>query len=107
VNFDPAVRVSFEQACCIALCEKIQGQGHHLHLTKQFSLNSKGKELKVGNLEFVVSEKSIVVTTNIPIHGEEWFKGMKLDLVHFKYFLKPQYKEGYESMVPWSYLLDH
>lgn len=58
-------------------------------------------------MEFVFSEKSITATTDIPLHGEEWFKGMELDLAHFKYFLKSQYQEGHQSITPRSYLLDH
>ncbi len=107
VNVDHVIRVSFEKAGCISFCEKIHSQGHHFQLTKQFALNFKGKEVKVRSLVFVVFEKSIVVVTDIPLHGEEWFKGMELDLSHIKDFLQPQYQEGYGSVIPRSYLMDH
>jgi hypothetical protein len=78
VNADPTIRASFEQVGCIRFCEKIQG--YNMKVEKEFPLSFNGIGAKVGNIQFQVSEDTIVSVTEIPAHGEQWFKGMQLDL---------------------------
>ena len=100
INVNPTIIMDFEQVGCIIFCEKIQG--YHLQLTKEFASGFDGVQAKVGSLNFPVSTQPIVEATEIPLSGEEWFKGMDFDLVDFKDFLKPTHQKGYGSVVPRS-----
>ena len=44
--------------------------------------------------------------TGIPNHGENWFKGMKLDLEEYKPYLKSQYKGAHSHVFACIYLLE-
>jgi len=97
--------VAFEQVGCMRFCERIQG--YHLQFTKEFAKGFDGVKAKVGSLPFSVSSQTIYEATDIPLGGEEWFKGMDFDWVAFQYFLKPKHRKVYGSYVPRSYLHDH
>lgn len=107
VNSDPAIRVEFERTRCISFCEKVQTHAHHFQLASMFSLNFKGDKVKIGDLEFIVSEGTISQATEIHLQGESWLKGKELDAYYFKEFVKPQYKDKYETTFARSYLLNH
>ena len=49
-------------------------QRGHPEVAREFSLNFDGTKMKVGVLEFEVSEMTIETTTKIPNTGEKWFK---------------------------------
>jgi hypothetical protein len=68
VNAIPTIRVSFEQVGCIRFCEKLQG--YNMLMAKEFALRFNGIGAKVGNIQFHVSEDTIVVATEIPARGE-------------------------------------
>jgi hypothetical protein len=55
------IREYFEKAGCIRFCEKLQGG--HMEVKKQFSLNYDGLKTRVGPLEIMVSENTIVAAT--------------------------------------------
>jgi hypothetical protein len=38
------------------------------------------------------SEDSIAAAIEIPAHGEQWFKGMQLDLSYYHDFLNPKFR---------------
>lgn len=62
----------------------------------------------IGELTFPVSDVTISAATEIPFQGEQQFKGMPLDIVHYKYFLKLEHRDKeYGSVVPKEYLLEH
>jgi hypothetical protein len=70
-------------------------------------LNFTGLDVKIGELTFRVSDVTISAATEIPLQGEQWFKGMPLDIANYKDFLKPKYKnKGYGAIVPREYLLE-
>jgi len=50
VNFDPTIRVSFEQVGCMIFCEKIQG--YNVKLTKDFSLDFNGVQTEIVDITF-------------------------------------------------------
>lgn len=104
-NVDPAIIVDFEQVGCLRFCENIKG--YNLQVTKEFAKVFDGLQAKVGALTSLFSARSIADPTKIILHGEEWFKGMELDLVHFKYILKPQQQQAYGFVVPRRYLQEH
>jgi hypothetical protein len=55
-----------------------------------------------------VSEETIVVSTEIPIQGEKWFKGIPLDLIFSIDFIKPKYKkQKFGATIPRECILDH
>jgi len=61
----------------------------------------------VGNLQFQFSEDTIVVATKIPTHGEQWFKGMQLDLSYYHDFLKPEFRNtDFGATIPREILLE-
>jgi hypothetical protein len=106
VNADPTIRVSFEQVGCIRFCEKLQG--YNMQVEKEFSLSFNGIEAKVGNMQFQVFEDTIVVATEIPSHGEQWFKGMQLDLACYHEFLKPEFRDtDFGATIPRELLLEN
>jgi len=64
-------------------------------------------EAKVEELSFPLSDVTISATTEIPLHEEQWFKSMLLDMVNYKYFLKPRHKnKEYGAIVLREYLLE-
>jgi hypothetical protein len=75
---------------------------------KEFSLSFNGIEAKVGNMQFQVSKDTIVVATEIPAHGEKWFKGMQLDLACYHEFLKPEFRDAdFGATIPRELLLEN
>jgi hypothetical protein len=75
-------------------------------VARQFALHFDGLNTKVGDLEFEVSEASIVVATWIPNTGERWFKSMTLNASFSKEFLKLDYQtDNFSKGVPRSHLV--
>lgn len=106
INVDPTIRVAFEQVGCIRFCEKIQG--YNAQLTKEFVMSFDGLEAKVGALTFPVIEVKIAIAMEIPLQGEQWFKGMPLDIAHYKDFLELEYRDKeHGAIVPKEYLPEH
>jgi hypothetical protein len=90
----------------LVFCEKMQ-RGHP-EASKQFALNFSGTKTKFGTLEFEVSEQSISTSTEIPFHGENWFKAMTLNSAFSKEFLKSEYQEDNISKgVPRNHVLEY
>lgn len=85
---NPVIRVAFEKTWCIRFCEKIQGWS--FQLTKEFALNFTRLDVKVGEFSFPVLDVTISATTEIPLEGEQLFKGMTLDIINYNDFLKPK-----------------
>jgi hypothetical protein len=70
-------------------------------------MNFNGVQTTIVEVIFPVSEETIAVATEIPIHGEKWFKGMPLELMFYIEFLKPQYrKQKFGVTIPREYLLE-
>ena len=105
INADPTIRVAFQQVGCMRFCETIQG--YHLQLTKEFAKGFDGVKEKLGSLTFPISSQTISEPTEIPLGGEEWFKGMEFNLDNFEDFLKPKHWKRYGYVVPRSHLQDH
>jgi hypothetical protein len=99
------IRVSFEQVGCIRFCEKIQG--YNAQLTKKFTLNFTGVSTTIARITFQVSKETISTTTEIPMQGEKWFKGMPLDTSCYIDFIKPEYRNWkIGANIPSEYLLE-
>ena len=49
---------------------------------------------------------AISLATRIPDHGEYCFKGMNLDLEHYRSFLKTPYRETHTHIIPFRYILE-
>ena len=97
VNFDPEFRVSFEQVGCMRFCEKIQG--FNVQFMKEFALNFNGVQTNIVDITFHLSEETVVATTEIPVQGEKWFKGMPLDPTFYTNFLETHV----QKVEFWSY----
>jgi hypothetical protein len=65
INANPIIRVSFEQARCIHLCEKIQG--YNAQITKQFVLNFTGVSATIVGINFQVTKEAMSATMEIPL----------------------------------------
>lgn len=63
--------------------------GHHFELDSKFALNFIGHHVRIGDLEFTMSEENISQATESPLQCESWFKGKGLDASYFKEFVKP------------------
>jgi hypothetical protein len=103
VNEDPEVRASFEQVGCMTFCRKIQG--FNMKLAEQFTLRFDGSHAVIAGVIFQVTEETLSATTEIPSHGERWFKGMPLDAWCYKDFIKRDCLGGkVETGIPSRYL---
>jgi hypothetical protein len=82
----PMVREFFQRVGFLSFCQNMQ-RGHP-EVARQFALHFDGIKTKVGNLEFQVSEASMVGATELPNTSERWFKSMILNASFSKDFLK-------------------
>lgn len=102
---EPMAREMFRRAGCLSFCQNMQ-RGHS-KVVKQFALNFDGKKTRVGDLEFEVTEASILAATGIPISRENWFKAMVFSSPFVKDLFKPEYQANYLSKsVPRNQLID-
>jgi hypothetical protein len=103
INEDPTIRASFEQARCMRFCEKIKG--YNAKLVEQFTLNFTGVSATIAGITFRVTEETLSAATKIPLHEEKWFKGMPLDILCYKDFIKPNCLNGkIGANIPSQYL---
>ena len=70
----------FEDVNCLGFSQRVQEVGYHEHLAGIFSLTLKEGNITIAGIDFMFSVDSISQATCIPNHGENWFKGMNLDL---------------------------
>lgn len=56
-------------------------------------------------MEFNLLAEVIYLATSILSHGENWFKGMELDLEDYKILLKPHVTDKSEYLFPCKHLL--
>jgi hypothetical protein len=104
-DVEPMVKDFFQRVGCLSFSQNMQ-RGHP-EVVRQFSLYFDGIKTKVGNLEFEVSEASIVESTEIPNTGERWFKSMILNVSFSKDFLQPDYqKDNLYKGFPRSHLVE-
>ena len=91
--------------------------GHHVGISKQFTLSLKNDAAQIGDFRLVLNEDIIVEATKLPQVCEHWFKGQKVnkkkcemfllplpegsDLVRgvFVKFLKPQWRACFEILI--------
>jgi hypothetical protein len=61
----------------------------------------------LAEITFPVSKETISISTDIPMQGEKWFKGIPLDTSFYIYFLKPKYRnENIGASIPREYVLE-
>ena len=87
-------------------CERIMEEGCHLQLNNLFSTSFIMGKAIIAGVEFNALAKVISSAISIPSHGENWFKGMDLDLEHYKQLLKPYAREKPEYLFPFKNLLN-
>ena len=78
----------------------------HLKLTRLFVLNLHNKQVNLAGLYFELSSDVIAHAISMPNVGEKWFKRAKLYISCYEPFLKPRYKEGFQSIFSFSHLLE-
>jgi hypothetical protein len=106
MNSNLAFRISFEQVGCMRFCEKIQE--YNVQVTKEFAINFNSVQTRIVDITFQVSEETVAVSTEIPVQGENWFKGMPLDPSFYTNFLKPKYKKkNFGATIPRECILEH
>ena len=49
--------------------------GHHVEITKLFTMNFEDDRVQIGGFELVINEDKIAEATKLPQVGERWFKG--------------------------------
>ena len=74
----------FEDVNCLGFCQIVQELGYHDHLIGIFSLSLKEDNIAIAGIDFIFSLDAISQATGIPNRGENWFKGMNLDLEEYK-----------------------
>ena len=105
INEDPTIRVSFEQTRCMCFCERIKG--YNVKLAEQFALNFTGVNATIARITFHVTKVTLSVATEIPPRREKWFKGMPLDILCYKAFIKPKcLNQKIGANIPSQYLLE-
>ena len=80
--------------------------GFHEQLTDWVATHLEGESAISAGVKFTFSVASISLATGILDHGEYWFKGMNLDLVHYTSFLKTPYMEIHTHIIPFVYMLE-
>ena len=84
-------------------CKKIKG--YNVKLEEQFTLRFNGFHAVIAGIAFRVMEETLSSTTDIPLRGERWFKGMPLDAQCNEYFIKRDCLSGkVKTSVPSRYL---
>jgi len=92
INEEMKIMTSSEQAKCMCFCENIKG--YNAKMDEQFTLNFTGVSATIEGITFRVTEKTLLAATKIPPRGEKWFKGMPLDILCYKDFIKPDCLNG-------------
>ena len=57
-------------------------------VTRVFALSSVDFQVKVGDLQFRVDERSVALATGLPLTGERWFKYKPMNITEWRQFLK-------------------
>ena len=65
---------------------------HHLGVTRSFYQNFDGSVVKIGGLEFVVTEESISQAIGVIPVGEKWYKRKSIN-EYYSQFLLPAHKD--------------
>jgi len=105
IKQDPAIRASFEKAGCMRFYENIKG--YNVNLDEQFALNFLGVNTTIAKITFQVIEEIVSTVIEIPPRKEKWFKGMSLDTLCYKDFIKHNCLNGkIGADIPSQYLLD-
>ena len=103
LNEDPSFAEAFNSVGCMRFCQKLQG--FHAQVSKYFAVSFVGIASKVGVLSFVVSPKTISLSTEILRMGEEWLKSSMFKLQNYDEFVKPEHiGVDMTSGIPRSYL---
>jgi len=106
INASPFIKQCFEDVNCLDFYKRVCEVGFHEQLIDCVATHLKGESAIIAGVEFTFSVASISLATGIPDHGEYWFKGMKLDLVRYRSFLKTPYRETHTHIIPFRYLLE-
>ena len=72
----------------LGFCQRVQEVGYHEQLTAIFSITLKVEKDTIVGIDFIFYIDAISHAIGIPNHGENWFKGMNLDLEEYKPYLK-------------------
>jgi hypothetical protein len=84
-------------------CKKIQG--YNVKLVEQFALRFNGFRTVIARITFQVTKETLSAMMEIPSRGERWYKGMPLDVLCYKEFIKTNCLNGkIKTGVPSQYL---
>ena len=62
-------------------------------VTRVFAVSLADFQVKVGDLQFRVDERSVALATGLPLTGERWFKYQQMDITEWRQLLKNPYQE--------------
>lgn len=101
ITSSPFVMKFLEDVNCLGFCQRVhEVAGYHDHIIGIFSLTLKEDKINIAGIDFIFSVDDISKATCIPKHGENWLKGMNLDLEEYKPYLKSQYKGDRSHVFP-------
>ena len=89
INASVLARRCFQRNQFLTFCERLMEGGYHLQLSSLFATSYNMVKVTLVGLEIILSYDLIASAIGIPSHGEQWFKGMDLDIENYKKFLKP------------------
>jgi hypothetical protein len=86
-------------------CTKMEG--HHYAMARVFSESVNGQWVQVGNLAMQFTKESIVVSCNLPIDGERWFKNKLITGEDVNQFLNPERRDpNWDKGIPRDWIID-
>ena len=83
-------------------CGQVAKFRFHFPLRNIFAQNFNIDKDVIAGIEFSVLAGIISSATSIPNHGDTWFKGMELSRDVYKMFLKPNVRETFEHVIPFT-----
>ena len=100
----PEVQKHFSDAGCIEFVERLQ-IGCHQSTAEAFAKSFDGNKARVGSLEIIVDEATIVAATGLPRTGQSWFKTTAPKNLDFKAYLKEEFRHNaWKKSMSVSYL---
>ena len=68
----PQLKEMLQKSRLLKFIEKFDG--FHKEITKSFARSFDGTEVEIGDIKFAVTDSSMTEATELPRHGERWFK---------------------------------
>jgi len=92
INSYSFIKQFFEDVYYLEFYRGVSEVGFHEQLTDWVATQLKGETAVIAGVEFIFLVTSISLAIGLLDNGKYWFKGISLDLEHYKPFLKTSYR---------------